>query len=139
MNIYIGNLPNQIEPSELKKIVNYVMLPSSFRGLLRRLLDHKDRITHSEFDVVDHSFGNQSIRYARAVIKPDHVARHVLQRLDHLTFQGSSLRAREYVARNTVNDRRSRQNKNLFAVDVYNRRQQERRKNFRIQTGNSVQ
>ena len=132
MNIYIGNLPNQIESSELKKVVNYVMLPSSFRGLIRRLIDSKDRITHSEFDVIDHSLGDQSIRYARAVIKPDHVARHVLQRLDHLTFQGSSLRAREYVARTTGNDRRSKQVKNLFAVNVYNRREQERRKNSRM-------
>ena len=128
MNIYIGNLPNQIEPSELKKIVNFVLLPSSFRGILRRLLDSKNRITHSEFAVIDHASGDQSIRYARAVIKPDHVARHVLQRLDHLTFQGSSLRAREYFVRNTCNDRRSNQLKNLYAVSVYNRRQQERRK-----------
>ncbi|WP_455201886.1 hypothetical protein [Kaarinaea lacus] len=132
MNIYIGNLPHQIEPSELRKIVNYVMLPSSFRGLLRRLLDNRDRITHSEFNVIDHSSGDQSIRYAHAVIKPDHVARHVLQRLDHLTFQGSSLRAREFVARNTGNDRRSKQYKNLYAVNVYNRRQQERRKSSRV-------
>lgn len=129
MNIYIGNLPNQLEPSELKKVVNYVLLPSSFRGLLRRLLDSKDRITHSEIDVIDLNSGDRSTRYARAVIKPDHVARHVMQRLDHLTFQGTSLRAREYVARNTVNDRRRTQNKNLYAVNVYNRREQERREN----------
>ena len=129
MNIYIGNLPSQIEPSELKKLFNYVLLPSSFRGLLKRLVDRKGRITHSEISVIDHSSGDQSIRYARAEIKPDHVARHVLQRLDHLTFQGSSLRAREYVLRNTCNDRRSKQLKNLYAVDVYNRRQRERRQN----------
>jgi len=128
MDIYIGNLPKQIEPSELKKVVNYVLLPSSFRGLLKRCVDRKNRITHSEFDVKDLKLGEHSKRYALAVIKPDHVARHVLQRLDHLTFQGSSLRAREYVDRSMINDRRSKQYKNLYAVSVYNRRLQERRK-----------
>ena len=127
MNIYIGNLPNQIEPSELKKVVNYVLLPSSFRGLLKRCLDSKARITHSEFDVMDYEFGDQSKRYARAVIKPDHIARHVVQRLDHLTFQGASLRAREYVVRSPENERRCKQYKNLYAVHVYNRHEQERR------------
>ena len=127
MDIYIGNLPKQIEPSELKKVVNYVLLPSSFRGLLKQCLDRTNRITHSEFDVKDHRLGDQSRRYARAVIKPDHVARRVLQRLDHLTFQGSSLRAREYVDRGMRNDRRSKQQKNLYAVSGYNRRLQERR------------
>ena len=127
MDIYIGNLPNQIEPAELKKVVNYVLLPSNFRELIKRDIDNRNHITHSEFDVIDQSHGNQPTAYARAVIKPDHVARRVLQRLDHLTFQGSSLRAREYVNRNAENDRRARQLKNLYAVQSYNRRLRERR------------
>ena len=129
MDIYIGNLPNQIGPAELKKVVNYVLLPSNFRELIKRVVDNRNRITHSEIDVIDQSQGDQPTVYARAVIKPDHVARRVLQRLDHLTFQGSSLRAREYVNRNAENDRRAQQMKNLYAVQSYNRRLRERRNN----------
>ncbi len=134
MNIYIGNLPTPIKPAELKKVVNYVLLPSSFRELVKRVIDNKDRITHSEFDVIDQSYEDQPSYYARAVIKPDHVARRVMQRLDHLTFQGSSLRAREYKNRNNGNDRRLKQHKNLYSVGSYNRRKRERRK----QTGELV-
>jgi hypothetical protein len=128
MDIYIGNLPAQLKPAELRKVVNYVLFPQNFRDLVKRIVKNKDRIAHSEFDVIDKTLGDQSIRYARAVIQPDYVARRVLQRLNHLTFQGASLRAREYVTRNPVNERRRKQNKNLFAVEVYNRRVAERRK-----------
>lgn len=128
MDIYIGNLPAQLKPAELKKVVNYVLFPQNFRDLVKRIVKNKDRIAHSEFDVIDKTLGDQSVRYARAVIQPDYVARRVLQRLNHLTFQGASLRAREYVTRNPINERRRKQNKNLFAVEVYNRRVAERRK-----------
>jgi len=128
MDIYIGNLPAQLKPAELRKVVNYVLFPQNFRDLVKRIVKNKDRIAHSEFDVIDKTLGDQSVRYARAVIQPDYVARRVLQRLNHLTFQGTSLRAREYVTRNPVNERRRKQNKNLFAVEVYNRRVAERRK-----------
>ncbi|WP_455196694.1 hypothetical protein [Kaarinaea lacus] len=128
MDIYIGNLPAQLKPAELRKVVNYVLFPHNFRDLVKRIVKNKDRIAHSEFDVIDKTLGDQSVRYARAVIQPDYVARRVLQRLNHLTFQGTSLRAREYVTRNPVNERRRKQNKNLFAVEVYNRRVAERRK-----------
>ena len=128
MDIYIGNLPAQLKPAELRKVVNYVLSPQNFRDLVKRIVKNKDRIAHSEFDVIDKTLGDQSVRYARAVIQPDYVARRVLQRLNHLTFQGTSLRAREYVTRNPVNERRRKQNKNLFAVEVYNRRVAERRK-----------
>lgn len=128
MDIYIGNLPAQLKPAELRKVVNYVLFPQNFRDLVKCIVKNKDRIAHSEFDVIDKTLGDQSVRYARAVIQPDYVARRVLQRLNHLTFQGTSLRAREYVTRNPVNERRRKQNKNLFAVEVYNRRVAERRK-----------
>jgi len=128
MDIYIGNLPAQLKPAELRKVVNYVLFPQNFRDLVKRIVKNKDRIAHSEFDVIDKTLGDQSVRYARAVIQPDYVARRVLQRLNHLTFQGTSLRAREYVTRNPVNERRRKQSKNLFAVKVYNRRVAERRK-----------
>ncbi|WP_455209505.1 hypothetical protein [Kaarinaea lacus] len=128
MDIYIGNLPEQLKPAELKKVVNYVLFPHNFRDLVKRIVHKKDYISHSEFDVINKKSGNHSIRYARAVIQPDYVARRVLQRLDHLTLQGSSLRAREYITRSPVNERRRNQHKNLYAVAVYNRRVEERRR-----------
>ena len=127
MDIYIGNIPQELKPAELRKVVNYVLLPHTFRDLVKRIVKKKDRIAHSEFNVIDKKLGDSTIRYARAVIQPDYVARRVLQRLDHLTFQGSSLRAREYVARSPANERRRNQHKNLYAVAVYNRRVAERR------------
>lgn len=127
MDIYIGNLPEQLKPAELRKIVNYVMFPSNFSDLVKRIVRNKDRIAHSEFDVINTTLGDQTIRYARAVIQPDYVARRVLQRLDHLTFRGNSLRAREYVARTPANERRRNASSSLYAVAAYNRRVAERR------------
>jgi hypothetical protein len=128
MDIYIGNLPEQLKPAELRKVVNYVMLPSNFRDLVKHIVRNKDRIAHSEFNVIDTTLGDQTIRYARAVIQPDYVARRLVQRLNHLTFKGNSLRAREYINRSPANERRRHLNKNLYAVGVYNRRVAERRK-----------
>jgi len=139
MNIYIGNLPERLEPSELDKIIRFVLLPDSFRELVRRLFNKKDWLCHSEFEVMDETLDNRPIRYARAVIEPERVARRALQRLDHLTFQGNSLRAREYSARNQGNDRRHRQLKNLYSVRAYNRRLVERRRLQRAESlGRSV-
>ncbi|MCI0507650.1 MAG: hypothetical protein L0Z73_16280 [Gammaproteobacteria bacterium] len=128
MDIYIGNIPEDLECTELRKVVNYVLFPHNIRDLIKRIVNKKDKISHSEFDIVVKQSGDQSIRYARAVIQPDSVARRVLLRLDHLTFQGSSLRAREYITRSQLNERRRSQHKNLYAVTVYNRRMEERRK-----------
>jgi hypothetical protein len=127
VDIYIGNLPNQLTPAELKKIVNAVLLPTNFKELIRRLVNKKSRITHSEFDVVGNQIGDDAACFAHAVIKPDRIARRVLRRLDHFTLQGNSLRAREYVSRSRANERRSQQCKNLYAVKAYNRRIRDRR------------
>jgi len=130
MDIYIGNLPAQVKPADLKKIVTYVLIPHTFRDFVKRVVKNKDRISHSQIDVIDAKSGERSVRYARAVIQPDYVARRVMQRLDHLTYQGSSLRAREFVTRSSANERRSKQHKNLYAVQAYNRRMAERRHFF---------
>ena len=127
MEIYIGNLPNQLKPNELKKIIKYVLLPHNFKEVVQRLLNKNTRVIHSEFDVIDKRLGNKSFRYAHAVIEPDGMAKKVVKRLDHLSFQGCSLHAREYVVRDIRNDRRRKQQKNLYAVEVYNRRTRERR------------
>ena len=128
MDIYIGNLPKQLNSSQLRKIVSYALLPNSFRELMERVFKRTGRIQHGDFEVIDTQQGDQTVRFAHAVIEPDQVARRVVKRLDHLTLQGSSLRAREYMPRDPANDRRYRRHKNLYAVGIYNRRVGERRK-----------
>ncbi|WP_455376083.1 hypothetical protein [Kaarinaea lacus] len=126
MDIYIGNLPNQVNSSDLKKVVNTVLLPNNFRELIQQLVHRKDRVTFSEFDVVESQLGGGA-RFARGVIMPDTVARRLLSRMDHLTFQGKSLRVREFSQRDKANDRRRKTTQNLYAVTIYNRRSKERR------------
>ncbi|NOZ53369.1 MAG: hypothetical protein GXP08_09525 [Gammaproteobacteria bacterium] len=128
MDIYIGNLPERLESSELDKILRFALLPDNLREFLRRFFNKKDWVYHSEFKVMDETIGDRPIRYVRAVIEPECAARRVLQRLDHLTLQGSSLRARPYWVRSQRNDRRHRQLKNLYAVNAYNRRLGDRRR-----------
>ncbi|MGD8567056.1 MAG: hypothetical protein PVJ39_03045 [Gammaproteobacteria bacterium] len=128
MDIYIGNLPEQLNTSQLNKIVKYALLPTSLQELLDRWIKGKGRIQHTDVEVIDDHRGNYAVRYGHAVITPDPIARRVVQRLDHLTLAGSSLHAREYVERNPGNDRRHRRHKNLYAVSTYNRRRGERRK-----------
>jgi len=127
MDIYIGNLPNQVDSMELKKVVNTVLLPTNFMEFVQRLVNKTDRITFSEFDVIENQMGDKLTRFAHAVIMPDCAARQALKRLDHLTLKGKSLRAREYAVRKVENDRRSKQNQNLYAVGSYNRRTRDRR------------
>ena len=127
MEIYIGNLPNQLKPAEFRKIITSVLLPTSFADLVKRLVNKTERVAHSEFDLIDKKLGDTSVRYALAIIEPDGIALRALQRLDCLSFQGCSLRARKYITRNSNNDRRGKLHKNLYAVNIYNRRIQERR------------
>lgn len=127
MDIYIGNLPSQVDSSELKKLVNTVLLPNSLREFIERLLTSNNRISFSEFDVIENKMGDTSTRFAHAVIMPDNVARQALKRLDHLTLKGMSLRVREYTVRSETNDRRRKKSQNLYAVGIYNRRVQDRR------------
>jgi hypothetical protein len=127
VDIYIGNLPNQINSSDLKKVVNAVLLPNSFRELVQQLVNKKDRITLSEFDVIENKMGDSVTKFAHGVITPDTAARRLLGRMDHLTFQGKSLRVREYAQRDKCNDRRRKAGQNLYAVTIYNRRLGDRR------------
>ena len=132
MEIYIGNLPRQINSSDLKKVVNAVLLPNNFRELVQQLVNKKDRVTFSEIDVLENRLGDDTTRFAHAVIMPDSAARRLLQRMDHLSYQGKSLRVREYTPREASNERRRKAGKNLFAVKIYNRRARDRR----LQNGN---
>jgi len=127
MEIYIGNLPDQINPADLGKIIKYVLMPTSFSELVRRLINRNCRVSHSQFDVIDKWLGDTCFRYAHAVIEPDGVARKVVKKLDHLSYQGHSLCVREYVVRSSNNDRRCKHHKNLYAVQAYNRRIRDRR------------
>lgn len=127
MDIYIGNLPNQVNSSDLKKVVNAVLLPHSFRELVQQLVNKKGRVTLSEFDVIENQMGDSATKFAHGVIMPDSAARRLLSRMDHLTFQGKSLRVREYAQRDKSNDRRRKAGQNLYAVTIYNRRLRDRR------------
>jgi len=127
MEIYIGNLPGHVNSDELKKVVNSVLLPSSFRELMRRMVHKNERIRFSSFDVMENQEGNSDQRFAHAVIMPDKVARQLLSRMNHLSYQGKSLRVREYATRRETNDRRHGKSHNLYSVGIYNRRLKERR------------
>jgi len=127
MEIYIGNLPSQTDSTELKKVVSTVLLPHSFRELLRKVMDRNYRLIFGEIDVFENQRGDLTTRYAHAVIMPDQVAREVLRRMDHLTYQGKSLRVREYAVRDHANDRRQRNSHSLYTVKSCNRRTGDRR------------
>jgi RNA recognition motif-containing protein len=127
MDIYIGNLPNTIDSDELNKVFRYVLLPNNFKELMRRLVKRSEKLLHSEIKVIGSYRGATSVRYAHAVIEPDGLARRAIERLDHLSYQGSSLRVREFVTRSEGNERRKHKGQNLYSVSVYNRRVGERR------------
>ena len=129
MEIYIGNLPDRVNPAELRRIVNFALLPASLDELVKRVFKKADRIVHSDYDFIEKQIGDKSVRYARAIIEPDGLAMRALQRLDRFVLRGSSLQARRFVPRNKYNDRRRHLSKNLYAVNVYNRRKRDRRVN----------
>lgn len=127
MDIYIGNLPNTIDSDELNKVFRYVLLPNNFKELMRRFVNRNEKLLHSEIKSIGQQNGSAAVRYAHAVIEPDGLARRAIERLDHLTYQGSSLRVREYVQRSESNERRKLNGQNLYSVSVYNRRERDRR------------
>jgi len=130
MDIFIGNLPSHVSPADLKKVVNAILLPSNFRELCRRLLSKSERLTFSEFDVIESQVEGNTVRFAHGVVMPDSLAERLLERMDHLTFQGKSLQVRVYTDRNQSNDRRCKKSHNLYAVKSYNRRHKDRRLGF---------
>ncbi len=88
MQIYVGNLPDDVGPDELKQLFrNY----GNFVGF-------RVQETHLE--------DGRTLRYAYGVIVPDKAAERAIERLDQSRLDGNRIEVRKYVHRVSGNERR---------------------------------
>jgi hypothetical protein len=107
MQLFIGNLPRHLNPFELRRMVERVLLPQGFQETAKHFLMKKERLKRSEYEVFDKLTMFGIVRHGKATIEPDLVAQRAIERLNNTTFRGNVLVVREFIVRINNNDRRS--------------------------------
>lgn len=128
MEIYIGNIPKGTRPGELKKIIKEAVKQKVFPRLFEKIdksgqLDKGVGIKIHKAKSTDGPY-----RYGHIVVNSSGLGKLTLDSLIDAEIRGKHLMAREFVERNTDNDRRSA-NWHEIPSQQNCRRSKERRRN----------
>lgn len=107
MQLFIGNLPRNINTFELRRLVERVMLPHGLQETAKHFLLKSERLRRSEFEVFDKLTMFGIVRHGKVIIEPDLLAQRVIERLNNSRFRDCMLVVREFVVRINNNDRRA--------------------------------
>lgn len=107
MQLFIGNLPRNINSFELRRIVERALLPQGIQQTAKHFLLRRERLKRAQYDVFDKLTPFGIVRHGKVTIEPDLLAQRVLERLDNTQFRDSVLIVREFVTRINNNDRRA--------------------------------
>ena len=107
MEIFIGNIPKRFSQYDLRRMVERALAPRHLGDTIRQLFDWSNRIKRADYQIIDEQKPYGVIRYGRVVIEPDTAARKVLAALQNSIYRGTTVNAREFVARAYINDRRA--------------------------------
>jgi len=108
MDIYIGNVPKGTRPAELRKLLKDSVKDSVFQRVFEQALalgrfdDDVDIQIIKRKRFKKHGY----YRYGHIVINSDRIAPVALESLKESRIRGTKLEVREFVKRNTDNDRR---------------------------------
>jgi len=107
MQLFIGNLPRNVNAFELRRLVERVLLPQGFQETAKHYLLKKERLKRAEFEVFDKLTMFGIVRHGKATIEPELLAQRVIERLDNTRFRDTVLVVREFIVRINNNDRRA--------------------------------
>ena len=132
MEIYIGNIPKGTRPTELKKLLKDSVKASVFSRMYEQAVALGRFDNDIEINIVKRKRFKKHgyYRYGHLIINSDRIAPVALEALQDSKIRGSKLEVREFVQRNSVNDRRASD----WESKPWNRRQ--RRKTDRREIAN---
>ena len=132
MEIYIGNIPKGTRPTELKKLLKDSVKASVFSRMYEQAVALGRFDNDIEINIVKRKRSKKHgyHRYGHLIINSDRIAPVALEALQDSKIRGSKLEVREFVQRNSVNDRRASD----WESKPWNRRQ--RRKTDRREIAN---
>lgn len=107
MQLFIGNLPRNINAFELRRMVERVLLPQGVNETAKHFLFKKERLKRSDFEVFDKLTHAGIMRHGKAIIEPELLALRAIERLNNSDFRGNRLTVREFITRINNNDRRA--------------------------------
>ena len=106
MQLFIGNLPRNMNTYELRRVVERALLPQGIQETAKHYLKGQ-RVKRSQYEIFDKltTFGIK--RHSKVTIEPDTLAQRVIDRLDNTALRDTTLVVREFVTRINNNDRRA--------------------------------
>lgn len=107
MQLFIGNLPRNLNTFELRRLVERALLPQGIQETTKHFLFRSERLKRAEYEVFDKLTFYGIMRHGKANIEPDVLAERVIERLDGAPFRDNQLVVREFVVRINNNDRRA--------------------------------
>ncbi len=106
MQLFIGNLPRNMNTFELRRIVERALLPQGIQETAKHYLKG-ERVKRVQYEIFDKLTPFGIVRHAKATIEPDLLAQRVIERLDNTPYRDTMLVVREFVTRINNNDRRA--------------------------------
>ena len=130
MDIYIGNIPKGTRPTEIKKLLKDSVKASVFSRMFEQAVALGRFDNDIEVNIVKRKRFKKHgyYRYGHVIINSDRIAPVALEAMQDSKIRGSKLEVREFVERNSGNDRRATD----WESKPWNRRQ--RRKKERRET-----
>lgn len=128
VEIYIGNIPKGTRPGELKKIIKEAVKQKVFPRLFEKIVNSGQLDKGVGIKIHKAKSTDGSYRYGHIVVNSTGLGKLTLDSLVNAEIRGIHLKAREFVKRNTGNDRRTA---NWHGPSHQNcRRNKERRRNI---------
>ena len=87
MQLFIGNLPRNVNAFELRRMVEHAILPQGFQETAKHFLLKKERLKRADYEVFDKLTLFGIVRHGKANIEPDVLAQRVIERLDNTRFR----------------------------------------------------
>ena len=109
MQIYIGNIPKGTRPSELKKLLKDSVKERVFKRMFEKALELGRFDNNLEVDIIKRKrFGKRGYyRFGQISFQSNRIFTVALDSLKDTQIRGSKLEIRQFVERNSENDRRA--------------------------------
>jgi len=106
VEIFISNLPEEIEAADLKNLLKDSLQKNLFQKLFNKIVSQGSLDNDASYSVFQKEFGGEVRQYGHIGINSDKLASVAVESLQNINYQGHNLVAREYLHRAYSNDRR---------------------------------
>jgi len=105
LEIFVGNLPGDVEAPELRVLFNNVLRKNVFDKIYSKLVSNG--LSNACFRICEKELQGSVVLYGHIDVDSEKLANIVIDVLDQMSFNGCNLVVREYRHRTYKNDRRN--------------------------------